>query len=69
MEDLKEGDYVLAQHSDGKIRPELVIIKDSHPEMHAVLKITLSNGEQISVTGNHGMLVYQDGDVASATAR
>jgi len=28
IEDIKEGDYVLSQHDDGQIKPELVVIKD-----------------------------------------
>ena len=46
-----------------------MVVKDNHEEMFDVLKFTLSNGEQISVTANHGMLVYNDGDCTSATKR
>ena len=58
IEDIKEGDYVLSQHDDGQINPELVIIKDKHEQESQIYKFTLSNGAHISVTGNHGMLVY-----------
>ena len=30
IEDIKEGDYVLSQHNDGQVHPELVIVKDIH---------------------------------------
>lgn len=60
---------MLAQHSDGQIRPELVVVKDAHIDESDVLTFILSNGQQISVTGNHGMLVYQDGDLRTATSR
>ena len=46
-----------------------MVIKDTHEEARDVLKFILSNGDQVSVTGNHGMLVYQDGDCTSATKR
>ena len=59
----------MAQHSDGNIKPEQVIIKDEHLDTQTVIKFLLSNGQEIKVTDNHGMLVYKDGDLYSATTR
>jgi len=47
----------------------MVIVKDHHDGKAPVLIFTLSNGETISVTGNHGMLVYNDGDPKGPTKR
>ena len=59
----------MAQHSDGQIKPEFVVVKDNHEGSKKVIKFLLSNGESISVTDNHGMLVYADNDCVGATNR
>lgn len=68
IEDIKEGDYVLSQHDDGQIRPELVVVKDKHQGESLVYRFTLSNGSHVSCTENHGMLVYLD-DCYTSTKR
>jgi hypothetical protein len=57
IENIKEGDFVLAQTSNGSLKAEEVIIKEKHETCHNVFEFVLSNGKSIRVTGNHVMYI------------
>jgi len=57
IENIKEGDFVLAQTSNGSLKAEEVVIKENHETCHNVFELVLSNCKSIRVTGSHRMYI------------
>lgn len=65
IEDVNEGELVLCQDKQGRPVFEPVIVKDVHNDYRGkLIQFTLDNGNEVTVTSNHGMLV--DGHIVFA---
>lgn len=68
IENIKEGDFVLAQTSNGSLKAEEVVISDKHETCHNVFEFVLSNGKSICVTGVHRMYICNANESVTQSA-
>ena len=65
IKDVKIGDRVLAQHSDGSISPERIEIIDEYESHFDMLTFLFANGKQVTISDNHCLMVVKKDDTKS----
>ena len=65
IQDIKRGDKVLAQHSDGSISAERIEIIDEYEANFEMLTFMFSNGKRVTISDNHCLMVVSAEDTLS----